>query len=106
MSYHKHVVVVVSASSARISHHREILNKILAGNFTPLMRPVVEDNKATQVSIKLTLTQIRDLVSETITVAMPYVVSLDCVLNPCVCVHACVRLCIHYYIAIRSRQNM
>ena len=61
------VCVLLAVSSTATSYHKEILDTILGGNFTSIMRPVVDDAQTTQVSMRLTLYQIRDMVSDIFT---------------------------------------
>ncbi|KAI0235106.1 Neuronal acetylcholine receptor subunit alpha-10 [Lamellibrachia satsuma] len=52
---------LTEVSSAATSYHKEILDKILGGNYTSIMRPVLDDTHTIQVSMRMTLYQIRDM---------------------------------------------
>ena len=49
--------------TAAKSHRKAILDDILGGNFSSFVRPVKDDSQTTQVSLRMTFHQIRDLVS-------------------------------------------
>ena len=45
------------------SHRKAILDTILGGNFSSFIRPVKDESQTTQVSLRMTFHQIRELVS-------------------------------------------